>query len=1110
MKTEKINVYGMTCEHCVKTVTKAISSVNGVESADVNLQGNYADIKYDENIANLTDIKNAVAEAGYDTEKDGSADAEDKSAYDIEDAAGAALSENIEHYRFKISGMDCASCAGTIVDTVKRIDGVIDAKLNFVNETLYVDASIDKPAPDDIIKMIKFAGFGVKLLNNSRQPVNLQLKLNIDGNIPPDALNLNESIENTGNNTDANLAKPDRDDREEILKFKIQGMHCTNCAGTVEKSIKKLQGIDKVTVNFVGESGSVIYDPSIISKDDIFKAVKNGGYKAVDISSVDNSGSAKRQDSTGHVNIGAGENQANRIKTANHESIALGEQQDALNNVQAALKNLHGYSKLKFISALLYSALFGNIPDWKKDYYWVIFTFILAVPVVFLTYMKFIDVFDISNFYKAHTAAVIIILFLIATIVQFSAGFAFYKGAYYSLKNGSSNMDVLVSLGITAAYFYSAVSVFLIRGSLYFDTAVLLILFIRFGKLLEKISKEKAASSLKSLFKLQANKANLIDNKGNIEEIDAKDVKTGDTLLVKKGEKIPVDGEIIEGETLIDESMLSGEPVPVEKKTGDRVTGSTINSGNIIKIKAVQVGANTVLSQIVRLVEDAQADKAPIQRIADNVTNYFVPVVVIISLITFILWKFAFHESLLFAISASIAVLVIACPCAMGLATPMALMIGSAVGLEKGILIKKSSALEELARINAVVFDKTGTVTYGKPEITDIISLASAASNNKPASSISSSSLSEAAYSEDEILSIAAFGEKFSSHPIAKAITEKWEKTIKDGGKSANGFNKSNKFNRTNDLINDLNGALLIDNEVHADSINNFIKNYNYKEIGGYGLSFTYNGNNILIGKKELFDNAAKYIDEKYTDNGGNKSGNKEGAAKIEIINRAEFEALEKKLSSDGKTVIGIAVDSKIIGIIAMSDKIKEDAGETVEKLKTIGIDSYLLTGDNLKSAELTASKIGIKFQNIIANVLPQDKLKEIEKLKNKNLKVAMIGDGINDAPALAAADVGIAIGSGTDVARETGDVVLVKSDIKDVYKSISLGRKTLSKIKQNLFWAFFFNGLGIPFAAGLFYHFTGWLLPPAIAGAAMAVSSITVSLNSLLLRGYTKKMNLL
>jgi Cu+-exporting ATPase len=982
MKTEKINVYGMTCEHCVKSVTKAVSSVNGVKSVDVNLDGKFADIKYDENITNLTDIKNAVAEAGYDTESGGVAGIDGNLAAGDEETAAASL-KNLEHYQFKISGM-----------------------------------------------------------------------------------------------------------------------HCTNCAGTVEKSIKKLQGIDKVTVNFVGESGSVIYDPSIISKDDIFKAVKNGGYKALELSYEDNNGFPSIQDGTTHVNTGANENKQARIKATNHEYIALGEQQDALTNVQAVLKNLHGYNKLKFISALLYSALFGNIPDWKKDYYWVVFTFILTVPTVFITYMKFIDVFDISNFYKAHTVAVIIILFFIATLVQFSAGFTFYKGAYYSLKNGSSNMDVLVSLGITAAYFYSVASVFLIKGSLYFDTAVLLILFIRFGKLLEKISKEKAASSLKSLFKLQANKANLIDNKGNIEEIDAKDVKVGDTLLVKKGEKIPVDGEIIEGETLIDESMLSGEPVPVEKKTGDNVTGSTINSGNIIKIKALQVGENTILSQIVRLVEDAQADKAPIQRIADNVTNYFVPVVIIISLITFILWKFAFHESLLFAISASIAVLVIACPCAMGLATPMALMIGSAVGLEKGILIKKSSALEELARIDCVVFDKTGTVTYGKPEITDIISLAP----HVPAKQApSSSDFSEATYSEDEILYIAAFGEKFSSHPIAKAIIEKWKKTIKDGGKSKN-VDESNKLNKFG-LLNDLNYTVKAHKD-NADNINNFIKNYNYKEIGGYGLSFTYNGNSILIGKKELFGNADKYIDEKYTVHSGNKNENKNGIA--EIINRAEFEALEKKLSSDAKTVIGVAVDSKIIGIIAMSDKIKEDAKETVEKLKALGIDSYLLTGDNLKSAELIASKIGIKFQNIIANVLPQDKLKEIEKLKNKNLTVAMIGDGINDAPALAEANVGIAIGSGTDVARETGDVVLVKSDIKDVYKSISLGKKTLSKIKQNLFWAFFFNGLGIPFAAGLFYHFTGWLLPPAIAGAAMAVSSITVSLNSLLLKGYAKKMNLL
>ncbi|MHB8282860.1 MAG: heavy metal translocating P-type ATPase, partial [bacterium] len=954
MKTEKINVYGMTCEHCVKTVTKAISAINGVRSANVSLKDKYADVVYDENIVNINDIVNAIDEAGYST-----------------------------------------------------ISQEINLEQNIKEQNVNSDMK-KEPAKD------------------------LQTELNL--NLISD-LNVNKNTESTS---------------EEDLRFKIQGMHCANCARTVEKSINKLHGIDKVSINFAGESGFVTYNPSAVSKENIFKAVKDGGYKAIDLSGNDDNAYI-----TGNKNGTGSSNENSDILYLDKKNINAKDQintategyqyktsdfsQEALNNFQAISKNLQGYKKLKFICNFLYSAFFGSIPDWKKDYYWVIYTLVLAIPVVFITYMGYINIFGISDFYKAHTIAATIILFLLATIVQFSAGLTFYKGAYYSLKNGSSNMDVLVSLGITAAYFYSVASVFLIKGSMYFDMAVLLILFIRFGKLLEKISKEKAASSLKSLFKLQANKANLIANDGNIKEIDVKNVKVNDTLLVKKGEKIPVDGEISEGETLIDESMISGEPIPAEKKAGDKVIGSTINSGNIIKIKALKVGGDTILSQIVRLVEDAQADKAPIQRIADEVTNYFVPVVIIISLITFISWKFVFNESLLFALSASIAVLVIACPCAMGLATPMALMVGSSVGLEKGILIKRSSALEELARINAVVFDKTGTVTYGKPEVTDVIPLNG--------------------HSKEDILSIAALGEKFSSHPIAKAIVEEYEKGVKTDAKNSYDFNQLN-------------------------NINDFIKNYNYKEIGGYGLSFTYNGNNILIGKKELFENAGE----------------------DDISN---LKTLEEKLSTDGKTVIGVSLNSKIIGIIAISDKVKENTKETVEKLKMIGIDSYLLTGDNLKSAEFIASKVGINAKNVIANVLPKDKLKEIEKLKNKNLKVAMTGDGINDAPALAEANVGIAIGSGTDVARETGDVILVKSDIKDVYKSISLGRKTLNKIKQNLFWAFFFNVLGIPFAAGLFYHFTGWLLPPVIAGAAMAISSITVSLNSMLLRRYSKKMDL-
>ena len=838
-----------------------------------------------------------------------------------------------KNYKFKISKMDCPTCAATIVDTVKRIEGVKNASLNFINETLYVDAEEDKPAPEDIIKMIEFAGFGADLIGSGE------------------------------------IGRG----KSENIKFKIEGMHCTNCAKAIEKDVGKVNGVNSVIVNFVGESGMVSFDPSKTSKEEIFKAVIESGYTPVE-----------EKEKIGH-----------------------------------------------------------KIPDWKKDLYMLIFTLIFAIPVVILTYK---NMFGMSKM-EAPIGARIFILFILATIVQFTAGLTFYKGAYYSLKSFSSNMDVLVSLGISAAYFYSVASVFLFKGELYFDTSVLLILFIRTGKLLEKISKQRAASSLKALFKLQANKANLIEADGTIKEIDTSAVKAGDILLVKKGDKIPVDGIIFEGQTQIDESMLTGEPVPAEKGIGKEVSGATINKGQVIKIKALRVGKDTVLSQIVRLVEDAQADKAPIQRIADEVTNYFVPAVVIISLITFTVWKFIFHSNFLFALSASIAVLVIACPCAMGLATPMALMVGSSIGLEKGILIKKSSSLEEIARINAVVFDKTGTITYGKPEVIDIISL-----NGLP---------------ENEILRIAAHGESFSSHPIAAAIVDKF---VKQNGASAQILNKNTSSN------------IISPTETGARS--NMPAPENFEEIGGFGIKLNYEGKKIIIGKKELF-----------------KDGN---------FDLSKFNELEEKYTRESKTVIAISADSSIAGIITLSDKVKETAEPAISKLKSMGISVYLLTGDNRNSAVNAAVQAGIDEKNVIANVLPQDKLNEIKKLKNTGLKVAMVGDGINDAPALAAADVGIAIGSGTDVARETGDVILVKNDIRDVYKSVSLGRKTLFKVKQNLFWAFFFNGLGIPFAAGVFYGLTGFLIPPAAAGAAMAVSSITVSLNSILLRGFSAKMDYL
>jgi Cu+-exporting ATPase len=864
-------------------------------------------------------------------------------------------------YKFKIGKMDCPACAITITSTVKRMDGVIDARLNFINETLYVDAEKDKPSPEDIIKMIKFAGFEAELAS---VPESLQI--------------ISEELPETKIKTD--------NFRLENIKFKIEGMHCTNCAKAIEKDVGKLKGVDKITVNFVGENGLVSFNPALTSKDAIFKAVIDSGYTPIN--------------------------------------------EDEYVNASSAL-NITDIDKAHSGKILILSGIFTRfrtMPDWKKDLYLLYFTLIAAIPTVTLTY---INIFGIYR---------IFILFILATIVQFTAGLTFYKGAYYSLKSFSSNMDVLVSLGISAAYFYSVASLFLFKGDLYFDTSVLLILFIRTGKLLEKISKRRAASSLKALFKLQANKANLIEIGGTLKEIDTSAVKTGDILLVKKGDKIPVDGIIVEGLTQIDESMLTGEPIPAERAIGGEVSGSTINKGQVIKIKALRVGKDTVLSQIVRLVEDAQADKAPIQRIADEVTNYFVPAVIAISLLTFITWKFIFNSNFLFAFSASIAVLVIACPCAMGLATPMALMVGSSIGLEKGILIKKSSSLEEMARINAVVFDKTGTITYGKPEVTDIVPFGE--------------------FSADEILKIASYGESFSSHPIAAAIVDK--------------FTAINNNTANNSAPAAANAAAL-----NVDS-----QQQNFEEIGGLGIKLNYEGKTIMIGKKELFG------DEKF--------------------DLSKFNELEKKFAQEGKTVIGISAGSGIAGIITLSDRVKTEAKSSIAKLKSMGILVYLLTGDNHNSALNAALQAGIDEENVIANVLPQDKLNEIKKLKKAGLKVAMVGDGINDAPALASADVGIAIGSGTDVARETGDVILVKNDIKDVYKSVALGRKTLNKVKQNLFWAFFFNGLGIPLAAGVFYGLTGFLIPPVFAGAAMALSSITVSLNSILLRNYAKKMDAL
>ncbi|MBU2589852.1 MAG: heavy metal translocating P-type ATPase [Nanoarchaeota archaeon] len=596
------------------------------------------------------------------------------------------------------------------------------------------------------------------------------------------------------------------------------------------------------------------------------------------------------------------------------------------------------------------------------------------------------------------------ILWALATPIQFFVGWPFYKGTWMALKNKSANMDSLIAIGTSAAYFFSVYTVLFDKTlGQYFETSAILITLVIMGRLLEAIAKGKTSEAIKKLMELSPKIATVIRNGKEI-KIKVDEVKKGDIIIVKPGEKVPVDGEIIEGSSSIDESMITGESIPVEKKVKDEVIGATINKHGSFKFKATKIGNETTLSHIIKLIEEAQGKKAPIQRFADTVSAYFVPIVIGIALVTFLTWKFIFDKDVSFALITAVAVLVIACPCALGLATPTAIMVGSGKGAKAGILIKGGDALETAHKVKSVIFDKTGTITKGEPEVTDII-----------ASELSSK----------ELLRIAASIEKGSEHPLADAIVNK-----------AKGLKLSNAKN--------------------------------FKAIPGHGIKAKLGSKEYLLGNRKLMDKI-KFNDK-------------------QII----------QLEDEGKTVMILASKGKALGLVAVADVIKDTSKEAVSALIKLGLEVYMITGDNSRTAKAIANQVGIK--NVFAEVLPKDKANYVKKLQ-KNGKVAMIGDGINDAPALAQADIGIAMGSGTDVAMETGNVVLMRNDLLDVAKAIKLSRITMNKIKQNLFWALFYNILGIPIAAGVLYPFTGWLLSPIIAGGAMAMSSVSVVSNSLLMK---------
>jgi len=629
----------------------------------------------------------------------------------------------------------------------------------------------------------------------------------------------------------------------------------------------------------------------------------------------------------------------------------------------------------------------------KKERNLFIFSLALTIPVVVLS-MILRD--------KSNTS--LMVQSLLAGIVQFYVGVRFYRGFYYATKNQTANMDTLIAIGTSAAYLYSLATTYLMKGEVFYETSALLITFVILGKWLEAKVKGRAGEAIKKLLGLQAKTARVVRDGQEI-DLPIKEVKLDDVVIVRPGEKIPVDGKVVEGRSSVDESMISGESLPVEKNVGDFVVGATLNKTGSFRFQATKVGKDTVLAQIIKVVEEAQSSKAPIQKFADTVSGFFVPTVVALSLITFIIWYFLVLSPFVAALLAFTAVLVIACPCALGLATPTAIMVGTGRGAQEGILIKGGEALEAANKIRTVVFDKTGTLTRGKPVVTDLTAYQG---------------------SKTELLRQAASIEKISEHPLAEAIV-----------------NSAKEKNLE------------------------LLKPEKFEAIPGHGVMAELAGKQFLVGTEKLM-------------------------IKFDLKMADAVKADKSRLEAEGKTVMIVAADKEIVGLIAVADTLKDSSKEAIAELKKMGIKTIMITGDNRNTAQAIARQAGI--DEVLAEVLPEDKAKEIKSLQLSGGRVAMVGDGINDAPALTQANLGIAMGSGTDIAIEAGGIVLIKNDLRDVIRAIKLSRATMSKIKQNMFWALFYNSVGIPIAAF-------GLLRAEFAGLAMALSSVSVVVNSLLLK---------
>jgi P-type Cu+ transporter len=806
----------------------------------------------------------------------------------------------------------------------------------------------------------------------------------------------------------------------------IEGMTCASCSQAVEKATEKLSGVHEANVNLATEKLNIRFDENEITLDEIKSAVDDAGYKAVTEMAMK---TFTVSGMTCASCVQSVEKATRKLEGVKESSVNLTTEKMVI-QYDSSLLSTAGIKKA--VSDVGYEAQedvdTADAVDedrekkeqhikhmWKR--FWVSAVFTIPLLLISMGHMFGLPLPETID--PMMNPAGFAILQLVLTIPVMVMGKPFFTVGFKTLIKRHPNMDSLVALGTSAAFLYSLIAtIFIVTGNesyaqdLYYESAAVILTLITLGKYFEALSKGKTSEAIKKLMGLAPKTATVV-KEGREVEISIEEVEAGDIIIVKPGEKMPVDGVVVEGTTSVDESMLTGESIPVEKKTGSSIIGASINKNGTIRYEATKVGKDTALSQIIKLVEDAQGSKAPIAKMADIISGYFVPIVICISILTGLAWYFA-GETGLFAFTVAISILVIACPCALGLATPTAIMVGTGKGAENGVLIKSGGALETTHKIDTIVFDKTGTITEGKPVVTNIVTVEG--------------------FSEEELLILAASAEKGSEHPLGEAIVRAAEAK----------------------------GLTLLKTEF-------------FDAITGQGLEVTIDGRDLLLGNRKLMDEND-----------------------VDLKNLVDT---SDRLASEGKTPMYIAVEEEIAGIIAVADTVKETSFKAIEKLHNMGIEVAMITGDNKRTAEAIAGQVGI--DRVLSEVLPEDKANEVKKLQEEGRRVAMVGDGINDAPALAQADIGIAIGSGTDVAMESADIVLMRSDLMDVPTAVELSKATIRNIKQNLFWAFAYNILGIPVAMGILYLFGGPLLNPMLAGAAMSFSSVSVLLNALRLKRF-------